>query len=107
MQSLPLARSVGNVSGEAITLSNIGYLKFNQQHYSQASQYLMQAIELFESINQGNLGDSLKISHFDTYADNYSLLQQIFVAQKQYDSALEIAERGRARALIELLNNQR
>ncbi|WP_228015005.1 hypothetical protein [Synechocystis salina] len=48
----------------------------------------------------------MKVSYFDTYLYNYFRLQESLIAQNQPTVALEIAERGRARALVELLNKR-
>lgn len=105
-QALLLSRAVGDRSGEATVLSNIGILLFAKQEYTPASQYISQSIELSESISHQDLTDELKVSYFDTYENNYRLLQKIFIAQNQPVAALEVAERGRARALMDLLNKR-
>ncbi|MEG4885203.1 CHAT domain-containing protein [Microcoleus sp. K1-B6] len=43
------------------------------------------------------------MSIFETQTSPYVTLQKIFIAQKKTNDALEIAERGRARAFVELL----
>ena len=43
------------------------------------------------------------MSIFETQTSPYVNLQQVFIAQKKTNDALEIAERGRARAFVELL----
>jgi CHAT domain-containing protein len=43
------------------------------------------------------------VSIFDTQTYPYVTLQEVFIAQKKTNDALEIAERGRARAFVELL----
>lgn len=47
--------------------------------------------------------DAYKVSIFEQQARTYRLLQQVLIAQKKTDAALEIAERGRARAFVDLL----
>jgi CHAT domain-containing protein len=49
------------------------------------------------------LDDANKVSIFEKQARTYHLLQEILIAQNKPDEALEIAERGRARAFVELL----
>ncbi|WP_249213843.1 tetratricopeptide repeat protein [Synechocystis sp. PCC 7338] len=105
-QALSLSRAVKNVGLEATILSNIGYVEFDQKKYDKSTLFLTQAIDLFESINSEDLSDELKVSYFDTYLYNYFRLQESLIAQNQPTVALEIAERGRARALIELLNKR-
>ncbi len=57
--------------------------------------------ELLRQTGAGN--DANKVSIFEEQARTYRTLQQVFVAQNQPNAALEIAERGRARAFVELL----
>lgn len=49
------------------------------------------------------MSDANKISIFDTYSRSYRLLQQAFIADNKPLKALEIAERSKARAFVELL----
>ena len=105
-KALVLSRAVKNVGLEAIILSNMGYMEFDKKKYDKSTLYLTQAIGLFESINSEDLSDELKVSYFDTYLLNYSRLQESLIAQNSPTLALEVAERGRARALVELLNKR-
>jgi CHAT domain-containing protein len=68
----------------------------------QAEKTLNMAVEVFESLRL-SLSDINKVSIFEIQADTYRLWQQVLVAQNKSDTALEIAERGRSRALVELL----
>ena len=47
--------------------------------------------------------DEAKIALFETHSYTYGLLQQVYVESDRHDRALIAAERGRARAFIELL----
>jgi CHAT domain-containing protein len=60
------------------------------------------SIEVREQLRPG-LTDAQKISLFEQQKTNYELLQKVLVAQNKTDTALEISERGRARAFVELL----
>jgi CHAT domain-containing protein len=46
------------------------------------------------------------VSIFETQRSIYNTLRQVLIAQEKTNVALEIAERGRARAFVELLNQQ-
>lgn len=67
-----------------------------------AETNLRQSIQVFESLRQG-LGNSQKVSIADIQTSPYITLQQVLIAQKRVEPALEIAEQGRARAFVELL----
>ncbi|MFM6396733.1 MAG: CHAT domain-containing protein, partial [Planktothrix sp.] len=58
--------------------------------------------ETVESLRPG-LSDANKVSFFETLSKSYGVLQQVLIEQKQIEKALEIAERGRARAFVELV----
>jgi len=64
----------------------------------------MNGIQVWESMRQ-MLGsnDADKVSIFEEQARTYKLLQEVRVAQNNPIAALEIAERGRARAFVDLL----
>ncbi len=103
-QSLKIDRQLGNSRGEATSLNNLGLAYLNSKQPKQAEKYLRDAIKVHESL-RSRLGNNhaLKVSFFDTQAITYRYLQQTLIEQKQYNKALEIAERGRTRAFTELI----
>ena len=54
-------------------------------------------------LRKTKLNDTDKVSIFETQRITYGFLQQVLIAQNKTDVALEIAERGRARAFVELI----
>ncbi len=64
----------------------------------------MAGIEIWESL-RSYLGsqDLLKVAIFETHETTYDTLYQILVEQNQLNTALEMTERARARAFVELL----
>ena len=104
-QSWLLAEQIGDRRLEATTLSNWGYTLWRSQKYPEAEQKFLTALNLLESL-RSNLSDNDKVSIFDTQLHAFNLLQQIMVAQGKPEVALEIAERGRARAFAELLSRR-
>ncbi len=104
-QSWQLAKQIGDRRLEAMTLSNWGYTLWRSQKYAEAEQKFMTSLNLLESL-RSNLSDGDKVSIFDTQLHAFNLLQQIMVAQGKPEAALEIAERGRARAFAELLSRR-
>ena len=101
-QSLVIKRQIGDRQGEGISLNNLGLALFKLGNLEQAETTLTQAMEVRESLRT-NLKDTHKISLSDQQSDTYRTLQQVLIARNKTDTALEIAERGRARALTELL----
>lgn len=108
-QGLTLHRQQGEKREESEILSNLGFIAMAQGKWAEAEPYFQQSIQLFESLRPG-LEDSSQISLFDLQRDTYESLQKVLVEQNKHLPALEIAERGRARAFVELtarrLSNQ-
>jgi CHAT domain-containing protein/uncharacterized protein HemY len=110
-KSLVIRKEVGDKSGEATTLQNIGAALLTQKKPSLAEQSLREAITIWETIrgSKNSLGQGLSDSDKVAFADlpsvsqTYKLLQIALIQQNKSQSALEISERDRARALVELL----
>lgn len=101
-QALMIYQQVGDKVGEGIALNNIGYVYKVLGQYAEAEKNLFAAMKIAESVRPG-LSDEHKVSIFERQAHTYRLLQQALVAQNKINTALEIAERGRARAFVELM----
>ncbi|MEQ9671167.1 tetratricopeptide repeat protein [Coleofasciculus sp. G2-EDA-02] len=101
-QAVTIAREISDRRGEGFALNELGFALLNSGHLTKAENKLRDAMEVRESL-RGGLKDAHKVSLFDTQLDTYSLLQQAIVLQYRANEALEIAERGRARAFVELL----
>jgi len=101
-QALAVVQKVGDLAGKGTILNNIGRLYLRQGEYPKAEATLFEAIQVLESLRPG-LTDINKVSIFERQVSSYRLLQQALVAQKKTTIALEISERGRARAFVELL----
>lgn len=101
-QALEIRKEIGDRAGSGIILNQIGALYLSQQDYRRAIAPLQEAITLWESLRPG-LRDSDKVSLFETQITTYEQLQQALIAEEQTEAALEIAERARARAFVELL----
>ena len=104
-KSWQLAKQIGDRKLEAQALINWGYTLWRSQKYPEAEQKFLTSLNLLESL-RSNLSDGDKVSIFDTQLYAFNLLQQIMVAQNKPEVALEIAERGRARAFAELLSRR-
>ncbi len=101
-QALLISQKTSNKSLEGTAWQNIGAIQFRMKQYVAAETSLKQAISVMESLRPG-LVDLDRVSLTDTQLEAYHLLQAILVAQNKPEQALEIAERGRARAFVELL----
>lgn len=96
-----------NLQGEAIAWNNLGagHLKAGNIEAAIAAYY--QSLTRLESA-RGRLGgnDAHKISLFETQRFPYENLQTLLLAQGQSETALAVAERGRARAFVDLLSRR-
>jgi CHAT domain-containing protein len=106
-QSLAIARSIKHRQSEGWALNNLGAALLNAGNPTEAEKMLMNGIQVWESMRQ-MLGsnDANKVSIFEGQARTYRTLQQVRVAQNNPIAALEIAERGRARAFVDLLTQR-
>ncbi|XWK87599.1 MAG: tetratricopeptide repeat protein [Phormidium sp.] len=106
-QSLAIARETGDRKGEAEALNNLGAFFYKSGNLAEAEKTLFQGIEVSESLRE-RLGDddANKVSIFEQQANTYRTLQQVLIAQNKTTTALEISERGRGRAFVELLTRR-
>jgi CHAT domain-containing protein len=101
-QSLVILREIKDPTGQGNALNSLGVALLKQGNLTTAEATLTNAIEVYESIRIG-LKDAEKISIFETHSNPYHNLQKVLVSQNKTNTALEVAERGRARAFVELL----
>jgi CHAT domain-containing protein len=106
-QYLAIAREIKNRLGEGRALNNLGLAFLKADNLTEAEKILVNAIQVWESMRQ-MLGsnDANKVSIFEEQARTYVTLQQVRVAQNNPIAALEISERGRARAFVDLLTER-
>ncbi|MBD2206959.1 tetratricopeptide repeat protein [Calothrix sp. FACHB-1219] len=104
-QALPIRKQIRDNTGEGGTLNNIGVNYIDQGNYSEAEKPLYAAIKIWESL-RATLNDEQKISIFQQQATTYRWLQKALIAQNKIEQALEISERGRARAIIDLITSK-
>jgi CHAT domain-containing protein len=103
-QSLAIVLEVKDRQSEGTVLSYLGDALRKSGNLAAAEKTLNDGIKIWESLRASLDGnDANKVSIFETQANTYRLLQEVLIAQNKTDAALEIAERGRARALVELL----
>ncbi|NEQ70518.1 MAG: CHAT domain-containing protein, partial [Symploca sp. SIO2D2] len=101
-QALAIRREINDRQGEEATLHNLVFTYYKLGQYADAERYGFATLEVLESLRT-RLADADKITILDAQADAYQILQLTLVAQQKYNTALEISERGRTRAFVELL----
>lgn len=106
-QALAIARQIGDRESEGRALNNLGYALYKSGNLNQAEKTLFQGIEVWESLRE-KLGDdnTNKVSFFEQQVHSYHTLQQVLITQNKTTTALEISERGRGRAFVELLTRR-
>jgi len=104
-QGLAIARQINNRGIEESALSSLGIIFAEKGQNTEAEAALKAALAITES-QQGGLPDLEKISFLDRNRNSYATLQRVLVAQNKAESALEVAEQGRARAFADRLTAQ-
>jgi CHAT domain-containing protein/uncharacterized protein HemY len=106
-QTLAIAREIKDREAEGRALNNLGVAFLKAGNPTEAEKMLLNGIQVWESMRQ-MLGsnDANKVSIFEEQARTYRTLQQVRVVQNNPNAALEIAERGRARAFVDLLTQR-
>jgi CHAT domain-containing protein/tetratricopeptide (TPR) repeat protein len=106
-QQLAIAREIKDRYSEGAALNNLGWAFLKVGNPTEAEKILINGILVWESMRQ-MLGsnDANKVSIFEQQTRTYWTLQEVRVAQNNPIAALEIAERGRARAFVDLLTQR-
>ena len=106
-QQLAIARDTEQIYSEWEAFKGLGSTFFKMGELEKAEESFRAAIKAQETIRE-KVGDNdrLKVSLFDTQTDAYQDLQAVLIANNKPKKALEIAERGRSRAFVELLFNR-
>lgn len=104
---LELTRGIGDPRLTAMSLTQLGVAQLSSGEPQAAEDSLRQAVSIWETTRAGlGVGDQNKVSLFERQEITYRALQQALVTQQKYDEALVACERGRARALVEVLSHR-
>jgi CHAT domain-containing protein/tetratricopeptide (TPR) repeat protein len=107
LEVLELARGIGDPRLMAMSLTQLGVALLSSGEPQAAEDTLRQAVSIWETTRAGlGVDDQNKVSLFERQEITYRALQQALVAQQKYDEALAACERGRARALVEVLSHR-
>ena len=99
-----IAKEVGDKAGEGRAYANLGACYHHLNQYGMAEIRLRDSVRCFEELfENAPKQDHCRISVRDTFFNAYCLLTSALLFQNKTDEALVIAERGRARALAELM----
>ncbi|CAN5370636.1 hypothetical protein BH11CYA1_BH11CYA1_32760 [soil metagenome] len=103
----PLAAAVSSLEGEWDCAIGQGTALRLLGQTKPAETKLRQAITLFEKEKGRYSRDDSKTFTLDLRGSSFEQLVALLFEEKRYDDALEIAERGRARAFLDLLEGRR
>ncbi|NEO21090.1 DUF3160 domain-containing protein [Moorena sp. SIO4A5] len=101
-QALAIFQELKLSDDQANALAHIGSTFMSMGKLNKAKATLYQAIDLIESVIRPNK-DLHKISMFENKVFPYKALQYVLIQQNEREKALEVSERGRTRAFVELL----
>jgi CHAT domain-containing protein/tetratricopeptide (TPR) repeat protein len=101
-QALKIAQQTGDRLDESLILTGLGQMLARSGRVSAAEKPLYEAIEIVESL-RGGLKDRDKVFLANRLVSPYLWLQFTLIAQNKTTTALEVSERGRTRAFVELL----
>jgi len=103
-QYFKLTSAYSERRGEGVARNNLALAQLQSGNLADAEKNLLEGIKVWESLRARlDSNDAYKVSIFETQNAIYSNLQKVLIAQNKIDAALEVAERGRARAFVELL----
>ncbi|MBD2504596.1 CHAT domain-containing protein [Anabaena azotica] len=103
-RSITIFQEIGDTIYKSKYLNNLGYALLQINKLEESEKILYDAIKNLEKIRSQLIKDSDKISIFETQLSPYLLLQKVLIDQNKISEALEISERSRTRAFVELLS---
>ncbi|MEM6255895.1 MAG: CHAT domain-containing tetratricopeptide repeat protein [Cyanobacteria bacterium P01_D01_bin.156] len=98
-------KNIGEKRSEAAAYGGMGFTYRDMNRLADAEQVLYESIAIQDTL-RGGLTDQDKISIFDTQGNAYETLQDVLIRQDKEAAALEVAERSRARAFVDLLSQR-
>ena len=104
-KALNLMRKIGDSGREYKALFSLGVYKMKDGELKKARDYFFESITCIER-DRKQLQDEHKLSLDNTTFLNYSILCTLLITQGNISEALCTAERGRARALVDLLSKR-
>lgn len=99
-QQVEAAKKSSNFLAQGTALNNLALTFLKSNNGKEAQSILLEALKAWEAIRV-QLGS--KDNYEAEQAKTYRLLQQSLIAQNQPEAALEIAEQGRIKQIVELL----
>ncbi len=99
-EPLEAARKTGDRLAEGTALNNLAFALLKSGKPEEAKETLLNSVKTWDAI-RANLGSTNR--YLEAQTTTYQRLQQVLIAQKQPIAALEMAEQGRIRSIVDLL----
>lgn len=102
-----IAEKVANIESQWDCAAGLGkvYMKLGEQQ--NAEKMLLKAVSLADKERTNLSRDSFKTAALDLREDCFFDLVELMINNKRYDQALEYAEKGRARAFLDMLEGRK
>ncbi len=100
-QQLEAAKKTNNRLAEGTALNNLALASLKANNLTETQPKLLDALQVWDAI-RSTLGSN--DNYYAEQTRTYRLLQQVHIAQNQPEAALEIAEQGRVKEIVQLLN---
>ena len=104
-QAAAIFKRIGEKRAEASAYGGMGFTYRDMDRLADSEKVLYDAISIQDTL-RGGLTDQDKISLFDTQGNAYETLQDVLIRRNKKAAALEVAERSRARAFVDLLSQR-
>lgn len=103
-----IRHEVGNLAGEGHVLNSIGgVLKKGLERYDEALKTYEQAMDALESVRALAGSEEERAGFIGRYSTLYEDAAELYYQQERYAEAFQTSERGRARAFLDQIGNQR
>lgn len=102
-EQLSNAKTTKNIFRQGLALNNLAYAFLKIKKFAEAENALAKNTKIWQSFRETL---SIKDDFGVEQADTYKLLQQLFITQKRFDSALEMAEEGSTVDLVYILRKR-
>ena len=101
MLNYPLFSGLTNL--HYLVLYDRGRVAEKEGNYASASDFYKRSIEVIEESRSSIKSENLKIGYVGDKQNVYNSLVKVLIKQNKFSSAFEYVERGKARALVDLL----
>lgn len=106
-KALDASRSVADRAKEAVALGGLARVERARGNLAQARAHIESAIAIIESVRASVAAQELRASYLSSAQKHYEFLIDLLMRGKNPAAALQIAERARARGLLEMLTESR